>query len=434
MEELEIPVPEAVCAGYRVPLPALMEEPEVRRGARKAVQARLSEPLRALVVKWIDDGSVLIDIEPEQPPEAGQPPEPEQPPEGEPGVAIARFTAASRPTLLALQEWKARGAAAAFAANLDAPVLDLWEQRTMTADEALRTLPDTKMTGCRAVRGDPLVTIGVPFTSWVHVHGALSQGQAWMFTEGMRRFGLPEMRIGGASPKLREELTAILIGVAFKLYCYLIQRELEDGSPGAAQLSPPLVIRVPAEIDISRAEVDKACDVPNRGGGCTSVGLRFHARTGEDERDWLTVWPPSDWTLSMEDFIADICHALFAFEKPRWYYIPEFGALIEGIVSAKVHAPELRDRFLRRDIPDDGRLLVRHRKPDKVEFVWARVESWDDAEQLVVRDIGRELTPGVRPDPPMPVETSLIIDWAVWVDGKGVVEGAETEGRGRSLV
>ena len=51
----------------------------------------------------------------------------------------------------------------------------------------------------------------------------------------------------------------------------------------------------------------------------------------------------------------------------------------------------------------------------------------------MIRDTGRELAPGVRPGPLVAIETRLIADWGIWVDGTGVVEGAGTEGAGHHL-
>jgi hypothetical protein len=44
-----------------------------------------------------------------------------------------------------------------------------------------------------------------------------------------------------------------------------------------------------------------------------------------------------------------------------------------------------------------------------------------------------ELAPGVRLGPPVAIETRLIADWGIWVDGRGVVEGADTESAGHHL-
>ncbi len=77
--------------------------------------------------------------------------------------------------------------------------------------------------------------------------------------------------------------------------------------------------------------------------------------------------------------------------------------------------------------------MVRHETADTGELRWARVESWEDAGHAVVRDTGRELASGVRPGPLAAVETRRIADWGIWVDGRGVIEGAGTEGVGRHL-
>jgi hypothetical protein len=124
---------------------------------------------------------------------------------------------------------------------------------------------------------------------------------------------------------------------------------------------------------------------------------------------------------------------MFGFEKPRWHYMPEFGALLDATSEAMRTLPEARSRFLSDDLPPGGRLMVRYEIADTDEFRWARVESWEDAGRAVVRDIGRELTSGVRPGSPATIETGQIADWGIWVDGRGVVEGAGTEGVGHHL-
>jgi hypothetical protein len=56
--------------------------------------------------------------------------------------AFVRFSATQRASLIGMQEWKARGpAAAALAAELGAPVLDLQAIQVLTAEDALAALP-----------------------------------------------------------------------------------------------------------------------------------------------------------------------------------------------------------------------------------------------------------------------------------------------------
>jgi hypothetical protein len=57
--------------------------------------------------------------------------------------------------------------------------------------------------------------------------------------------------------------------------------------------------------------------------------------------------------------------------------------------------------------------MVRYDAADADELRWAGVESWEDAGHAVIRDLGRELAPAVRPGPLAAIETRLIADWGI---------------------
>ena len=432
MNELVLPVPKRVSATYIVPVPTPMSAVEARQQAIRAVEAKLAGPLRTLMAEWLAKGKVKVGVEAAGPPPAGLLDKelfgtPEQRVFLTRARAFVRFSATQRASLIGLQEWKARGPAAMLAADLGAPVLDPQALQVLTAEDALAALPDTKSTIPASISDG--ITIGLEFKPWVRVDDAKYLGMIAVMTDGMRRFGLPELRMGPASPDLREELTTLLNGVAFRVWSDLIARA-QDTPNAAGPLNLPRFLRVPAEMDIHRRDLDRANGVPNRGGMSTIIGLQFDPPKSEDSGSWLTVCPPACWDMSWEDFIADTCHAMFAFEKPPWHYIPEFGALVDALAKAAQTLPEVRSRFLSGDLPPGGRLMVRYDAADADELRWARVESWEDAGHAVIRDTGRELAPGVRLGPPVAIETRFIADWGIWVDGSGVVEGAGSEGAG----
>ena len=58
MKELVLPVPKTVSATYIVPVPAPISTVEAMRQAGKAVEARLTGPLRTLTTKWLAQGAV----------------------------------------------------------------------------------------------------------------------------------------------------------------------------------------------------------------------------------------------------------------------------------------------------------------------------------------------------------------------------------------
>lgn len=435
MKELVLPVPKMVSATYGVPVSTPMGTAEARQKASTAVETRLTGPLRTLTAEWLAKGVVKVGVEAAGPPPSGLLDRelfgtPEQRVFLARARAFVRFSATQRASLIGMQEWKTRGPAAALAAELGAPVLDLQALQVLTAEDALAALPDTTLTIPASISGD--ITIGLTFKSWVRVHDVGYQGMIAVMTDGMRRFGLPELRLGPASPELREELTTLLNGVAFRIWSDLIARA-QDTPKATGLLHLPRFLRVPAEMDIHRRDLDRANGVPNRGGTFALIGLQFDPGQSEDSGGWLTVCPPACWDTSWEDFIADTCHGMFGFEKPRWHYIPEFGALVDALAKAAQTLPEARSRFLSGDLPPGGRLMVRYDAADAGELRWAKVESWEDAGHAVIRDTGRELAPGVRPGPLVAIETRLIADWGIWVDGSGVVEGADTEGAGHHL-
>jgi hypothetical protein len=129
MKELVVPVPETVSATYLVPVSAPMSTLEARQQASKAVEARLTGPLRTLTAGWLAKGVVRVGVEAAGPPPPGLL---NKPLFGTPeqrvflarARAFVRFSATQRASLIAMQEWKARGPAAALAVGLGAPVLD----------------------------------------------------------------------------------------------------------------------------------------------------------------------------------------------------------------------------------------------------------------------------------------------------------------------
>jgi hypothetical protein len=430
MNELVLPVPKTVSATYVVPVPAPMSTVEARQQASRAIEARLTGPLRVLTAEWLAKSEVKIEVE-----AAGKLPPglldkelfgtPQQRVFLARARAFVRFSATQRASLIGIQEWMARGPAAALAADLGAPVLDPKTPQVLTAKDALAALPDTIRTIPASVSDD--ITISLEFKSSVRIYDVDYLDVIGVMTAGMRRFGLPELRMGPASPDLRDELTALLNGLAFRVWHDLVARA-QDTPNAFGLLHLPRFLRVPAEMDIHRRDLDWAAGAPNRGGLSCLIGLRFDPAHGEDSEGWLTVCPPACWDTSWEDFIAHTCHGMFGFEKPRWYYVPEFGALVDALAKAAQVLPKVRSRFLRGDLPPGGRLMVRYDAADADELRWARVESWDDAGHAVIHDVGRELAPGVRLGPLVTIETEHIIDWGIWVDGSGVVEGADTEG------
>ena len=421
MRLIKIPVPETVTAAYLVPLATAITVADARLRTVRAVGQHVNGPLRTLILEWIRQGAVDIQVAAASDaslpvPEQGDRGQAEQLAQLSGVPAYALVSAASTASPVAVQEWKARGAAAALAADMGVPLVDARAIDVLAARDALASLPDSKFSD----KSSSDLSIGLTLQPWVRIHAFANQGIYWAVSDGMWRFGLPEIRMGGCERDLREELKEILLGVAFRVWSRLV-KDAQATLNATGLVKMPRSVRIPAEMEIHRKDLDQARGTPNRGGASMTISLRFDC--APEGRSWLTVCPPSWGDASWDYFIANVCHAMFGFEKPVWYYLPHIGALMEAWRSL----PEARRRFNDGELLAGGQLMVRYEAPADEGFRWAQVESWADADLAIVRDIGPELGPLVKPERVIAVETALIFDWAVWADGEGAVEGARTE-------
>jgi hypothetical protein len=102
-------------------------------------------------------------------------------------------------------------------------VIDPQTVQVLTADEAMAALPDISLRNPAGSSQD--VTVGLSLKPWVRIHDVGNLNVVAVMTDGMRRFGIPELRMGAArSPDLREELAALLNGVAFRIWSDLLGR------------------------------------------------------------------------------------------------------------------------------------------------------------------------------------------------------------------
>ncbi|HEX4256127.1 MAG TPA: hypothetical protein VH089_13615, partial [Streptosporangiaceae bacterium] len=136
MKLLDVPVPEMLAASYVVPLPTAMTAAEAQRQVVEAVNTRLGDPFRAMILDSIRQESLIIEVA-----GAADLPQP-LPDQYAPGASVFVVVSAAGPSsLMAVHEWKARGPAAALAASLDAPLIDAISLETLDAQEALASLP-----------------------------------------------------------------------------------------------------------------------------------------------------------------------------------------------------------------------------------------------------------------------------------------------------
>jgi hypothetical protein len=130
---------------------------EVRQRAMDAVDARVSGPIRLLILQWILNDAMTIQVtaSPDR-----MVPMPRQPDSLTPeqlarltgARAFAQVTATSAASLIAVHEWKALGPAAALAASLGVPVVDAQAMKVLSAPDALIPLGPGRILGRRRPR------------------------------------------------------------------------------------------------------------------------------------------------------------------------------------------------------------------------------------------------------------------------------------------
>jgi hypothetical protein len=421
MRLIKIPVPETVTAAYLVPLATAITVTDARLRTVRAVGQHVNGPLRTLILEWIRQGAVDIQVAAAS---DASLPVPEQGDRGQAkqlaqlsGVpAYALVSAASTASPVAVQEWKARGAAAALAADMGVPLVDARAIDVLAARDALASLPDSKFSD----KSSSDLSIGLTLQPWVRIHAFANLGIYWAVSDGMWRFGLPEIRMGGCERDLREELKEILLGVAFRVWPRLV-KDAQATLNATGLVKMPRSVRIPAEMEIHRKDLDQARGTPNRGGASTTISLRFDC--APEGRRWLTVCPPSWGDANWDYFIANVCHAMFGLRSPSGTTC-RISALSWrlGDPCRKHAADSTTGNCSQAASSWCGTKRQPMRDSDGLRWSPGQTQTWPS-----FRDIGPELGPLVKPERVIAVETALIFDWAVWADGEGAVEGARTE-------
>jgi uncharacterized protein YegJ (DUF2314 family) len=321
------------------------------------------------------------------------------------------ITAHYRPGWPPLHEWAARGLAAAIASRVDGLLIDVFTPRVLDPDEASGSLPSPD----RQIR----------VADWVLVPQSAGDGGDFdLATNGLSRFGLPELRAAEVPPALAGPYAAVLSGVASRLLSAWT-------STLAAEAEPPAFLEVPTEIQVAEADVARAYDrVPMPDGGSVRLGLRYDGSGDPDATPVLRIVPPPDFSGTVGEHAAAVCAALFGSQPDEIRRIVHGRAMEDAIAAAREALPSARERFLSRDLPAGGQIVVKHRLPagDQSELVWSTVTSWPTAEHIAgVSLTDAESDENIRVGRAVRVDADAVVDWAVWINGAGIVEGGWTD-------
>jgi hypothetical protein len=412
-DDLVLPVPEVLSATYFVPLSPTDPAAIVDQTA-SALREHVPGPLGAAAGKMLEAGVVSAGAVPS----SAVPPVPEAL-QRHLGVAeelvrtvgsadsFAAFVVSWPPGWPPVHEAVARACAGAFAAETGMPLVDGFTPLVVAPERALGSLPDAEYQ--------------IRLADWVEVSGSPGNVGLWVTTKGLGRFGLPELQALNVPPQHGGPWSRVMLGLASRLLdLWLDALRARNGAAFA---------RVPAEVEIGGDDIAAADGSGTAGGGRVRVRLAFDPASGDHADSFLTVQPPDDHPGSAGEFMSGVCAELFGVREPEVRYIPATQAMRRAVEAARESLPGTRARFLADGLPPGGRLMVKYEIPgdDGSEYPWVYVTSWKDGDKVLgssADDVLRDRT--VRAGRPVVIDAAAIVDWAVWIDGQGIVEGGQT--------
>lgn len=418
-EDLILPVPRLMSAVYLVPVG--LSAQAARERAAAGLAARVASPVGVAARMMLDAGTVTVAAVPSSslPPFGGRLQEHQGPCPGLVRVvtAAAQFVmirAVSSPGWPPMHEWAGRACAAVLAAEAGVPLVDSATPQVLAADAALRTLPAAEDDRFR-------------LADWVLVFASAGRGGLRMTTKGLGRFGLPELQVRNVPPQLGRAWTRVLNGVASRLLGIWLRALREQAGSAFAQLPELLEVR---ERDIARAYGAPGTGAPGTGGPAVAVRLALDPSPEDSADSFVSIQPPDDYPASAGEFMAGVHAALFGRPGQEIRHLAPSEEMDRAMRAAREALPAVRARFLAGDLPPRAQLMVKHEilaQGRRAEYPWAYVTSWADPDRVLGNSAGdAALDPAIRAGRPIVVDAGAIIDWAIWIDGKGIVEGGQT--------
>lgn len=409
-DDLILPVPEILSAVYMVPTSGDGESAKKR--VQAALHAQVPAPLGTAAAKMLDVGAVRMASITEIPPL----PADLQRHLGVSADLLRRVVGADRYLAFSVS-WKpgwppvheaiARACAGALAAEIGEPLVDTFLPQVLTAGEAIASLPDARSQ--------------VQLSKWVLVIQSAGDHGLWVTTKGMTRFGLPELQVDNVPPQCGNPVANLVTGIAGRLLDLWLDALRTRGDSAFA--------RIPSIFEVSEADVAEANLAEPRGGGRVLVRLAFDPASDDETDSFLTVQPPDDYHDSAGEYFAYACAEMFGAPTPDVRYLPKGEAMDLAIGKARETLPAVRTRFLEGGIPPEARLMIKYQLEGSggTEYPWVYVNSWKEAGTV----LGNSASDAVydlqtRTGRPVVVRADTIVDWGIWVDGQGIIEGGFT--------
>ena len=308
-----------------------------------------------------------------------------------------------------VHEWMARALAVVIAERLDSDIVDVMNYQIIDVETANRTLPDARDR--------------IRLADWVWIENSANSTGYWCTTNGLRRFGLPELQTLATPPHV--------VGLWGQTMTGLASRVLGAWSERLADDRHIAFVELPGLVEVTRDDVAIAYgERPDGGGGSATVRLALDPGANPAQHSFLTIHPPLSWAGSAGEYIANACVALYGPRGGGIRHAAPSQRMDRAIATARAGLGGIRDRFDSGQLTPQEKLLVKFAVTAEggTEYLWAYVTSWRDPERVLATSAADALyDPQVRAGRPVVVDTGRIIDWAVEHDELGIVEGGWTQ-------
>jgi uncharacterized protein YegJ (DUF2314 family) len=261
------------------------------------------------------------------------------------------------------------------------------------------------------------------------------RGLGWMTTEGMSKFGLPELQIKEYPPDLSQDLGAVINGLGQHLLSVLASQAGSKHPSNELQLGP--------EVRLALKELAAAGERPplprtKDARGWTTVRLR-HEPGQADETPFLTLTPPRDFEGEHGVWLHSLSTDLFGGEDPK--HIRNISSDSPAMIAARDRAakalPAVKRRFQAGLRPGET-LTVKHGFPTRNgghEYMWIVVNTWKGS--LLTGQLANDpqLRTDLRPGQKIYLYDSDVIDWMLsFPDGRteGNFTGAVATAEGQA--
>ena len=409
-DDLILSVPELLSATYLVP--TSLDGEAAKSRVQAALGAHVLAPLGTVARKMLDVGAVhLVSMS-----QVPQLPAEFQRHLGVPADLLRQVADADRflavnvswePGWPPVHESVARACAGACAVELGVPVVDAFVPKVLAPDDAITSLPDTRYR--------------LKLSQWVLVLQSAGDHGLWTTTKGMARFGLPELQVENVPPQYGNSWVKLTTGIAGRLLDLWLNALRERGESAFA--------RIPSTFVVSESDVAEAYHVEAEGQGQAPVRLAFDPATDDQTDSFLTIRPPDDYPGSAGEYFASVCAEVFGATPADIRYLPKTEEMDLAIRKALETLPTARSRFLEGGLAAEARLMVKYRleATDGTEYPWVYVNSWKDAGTV----LGNAASDAIydlqtRAGRPVVVDADTIVDWGIWAEGQGIIEGGYT--------